>query len=427
MPGLRDLFVRGTAAARAGEIEEARFYLEWALRQPLDDLREAEVYYWLAEISADPAKKRRYLEESLTRNSLDARARRSLAILDGHLDPDQIVNPDQLPEPGESVQAAAVRRFTCPRCDARKNYAPGEQQLRCDFCGYVEQLAGDGGTAVTAEANFLNTLATAKGHQRPGTFQAFQCHSCGVSYMLDPETLSLTCPYCSAVYVVNEPATQALIAPQALIPFAFDQATAESVVRRWLLQQRLANARLKPLVGFYLPVWAFTVSGEIQWSYLVQENRQTVTRTGRRYLLAADMLVAAVAHRSPLIGEITDTFDLEQLVTYDPRYLADWPAETYEIAVADASLQARQKALKEMRRSSDTWLRGEEARNLTLKSAGMIVESYRLILLPVWLTHYRWEERPYDIVINGQTQAIRGQEPARNWRQWLSNWFNLPE
>jgi DNA-directed RNA polymerase subunit RPC12/RpoP len=426
MPGLRDLFVRGTAAARAGDIEEARFYLEWALRQPLDDLREAEVYYWLAEISSDPAAKRRYLEESLARNSLDPRARRSLAILDGHLDPQEIVNPDDLPLSNRAVQAAAVRRFTCPRCDARKNYAPGEQELRCDFCGYVERVDG-GSTAVTAEANFLNTLATAKGHQRPEIMQAFQCHSCGVGFMLDPETLSVTCPYCSAVYVVKEPATQELIAPQALIPFAFDQATAESIVQRWLLQEQLAQARLKPLVGFYLPVWAFTVSGEIQWSYLVQENRQTVTRTGRRYLLADDILVAAVAHHSPLITQVADTFDLAQLVAFDPRYLADWPAETYEIAVADASLQARQKALKQMRSSSDSWLQGEEARSLTLRSTGLIVESYRLLLLPIWLTHYRWEGRPYDIVINGQTQAIQGQQPARSWRQWLSNWFNLQE
>jgi Tfp pilus assembly protein PilF len=31
--GARDLLVRGIAAAKAGERDEARHYLEWALRQ----------------------------------------------------------------------------------------------------------------------------------------------------------------------------------------------------------------------------------------------------------------------------------------------------------------------------------------------------------------------------------------------------------
>jgi DNA-directed RNA polymerase subunit RPC12/RpoP len=427
MPGVRDLFVRGTAAAKAGDIDEARLYLQWALRQPLDDFRAAEVWYWLAEIDDDPVEKRRCLEESLVRNSLDPRARRSLAILDGRLNPDDIINPDQLPAPDDSVQAAAMRRFTCPRCDARKNYAAGEQTLRCDYCGYVEQLGGGGETAVVAEQDFLTTLALAKGHQRPEAVQSFQCQSCGVGFLLDPETISLTCPYCDAVYVIKESETQTLIPPQAIIPFAFEQEAAEALLRRWLQRRQLSRARLTPLVGFYLPAWDFTVSGEIQWSYLVEENQRMVTRVGRRYIMEEDLLIPAVAHRSPLIPKAADSFDLSQLATYDPRYLADWPAETYEIAVSDASLQARQKALIKMRQNSDSWLRGEEARNLTLRSGGMIVESYRLILLPVWLTHYNWEGRPYDIVINGQTGKLYGQRPSRSWRQWLREWFNLSD
>jgi DNA-directed RNA polymerase subunit RPC12/RpoP len=413
------------AAAKAGDVAEAKFYLEWALRQPLDDFRAAEIYYWLAEISDDPAEKRRCLEESLSRNSLDPRARRSLAILDGRLNPDDIINPDNLPAPDPTAQAAAMRRFTCPRCDARKNYAPDAQTLRCDYCGYVEQLGAGKETAVAAEQNFLTTLAQAKGHQRPEAAQTFHCQSCGVGFLLEPETLSLTCPYCDAVYVVKERETRELIPPQALIPFAFDQETAEKLARRWLRRQQLADARLMPLVGFYLPVWDFSVSGEVQWSYLVQENRQTVTRTGRHYLMRDNLLVAAVAHRSPLIPKLIDQFDLGGLTAYDARYLADWPAETYEIAVADASLRARQRALAFMRENADNWLPGETARNLTLRSGGMMVESYRLILLPVWLTHFHWEGRPYDLVLNGQTKGALGQRPSPSWRRWLQDWFNL--
>lgn len=78
-----------------------------------------------------------------------------------------------------------------------------------------------------------------------------------------------------------------------------------------------------------------------------------------------------------------------------------------------------------MRRHSDSWLDDRRARNVTFRSSDIIVDSYRLILLPVWLAHYRWEGRPYDIAVNGQNEDVYGQRPARSWRDWLKNWFNL--
>jgi len=36
-------------------------------------------------------------------------------------------------------------------------------------------------------------------------------------------------------------------------------------------------------------------------------------------------------------------FNLDALVAYDPYYLAGWPAETYQVSPADASLLARQR------------------------------------------------------------------------------------
>ena len=56
--GTRDLLVRGIAAAKAKDKDQARFYLEWVLRAEADRQQKVEAWLWLSEISDDPAEKR---------------------------------------------------------------------------------------------------------------------------------------------------------------------------------------------------------------------------------------------------------------------------------------------------------------------------------------------------------------------------------
>jgi hypothetical protein len=46
-------------------------------------------------------------------------------------------------------------------------------------------------------------------------------------------------------------------------------------------------------------------------------------------------------------------------------------------------------------------------------------ESWRYILLPVYLATYQYEERVFQVMINGQTGAVAGQRPV----DWLKIWL----
>lgn len=85
--------------AKAGEFETAHRYLERSLN--LADDRETRVQsnYWMSQIVTDPDEKRAYLEETLSYDPTHPEARRALAVLDGKLTPQDIVNPDALPAP----------------------------------------------------------------------------------------------------------------------------------------------------------------------------------------------------------------------------------------------------------------------------------------------------------------------------------------
>ncbi len=129
--GTRDLIVRGVAAAKSGARDEARFYLEWALRRgDADETQEQTIYLWLSEVYKDPAKKRDCLEEILAGNPYHPQARRKLALLDGRLDPDDVIDPDRL-QPQEETQ-----RSLCPVCGGPLFFSPDGSLQTCERCGW---------------------------------------------------------------------------------------------------------------------------------------------------------------------------------------------------------------------------------------------------------------------------------------------------
>jgi predicted RNA-binding Zn-ribbon protein involved in translation (DUF1610 family) len=413
---VRDRLTRGVAAARAGDKEEARFYLEWVLRTDANHDQQVEAHYWLAEIGDDVEEQRRHLTEALAINLGYGRARRKLAILEGRLKPEEMVDPDRLPSPTVGDGPAQADRFTCPQCGARMAYMPDGQSLFCEFCHFGETLpAGD----EIDGHDFIAALGTARGHRRPELVRSFDCTSCGVAFSLSPETLSLSCPYCHSVYVLKSEERRELIPPHALIPFAITADEAGNRLRDWVQSERLRPNQMRAPVGLYLPLWLFTVAGTVDWQRTrLNEHRRLITERGRLPLLCDEIRVPA-GHRLPeeLVGELDD-FDLGKLVSYDPRYLADWPAESYELPLADASLRARRIALDRLKERLASERRHGPG-DLTISPANLVVESFKLVLLPVFLTHYHHEAKRYSVLVDGQSGVVCGQKPRRGVLGWL--------
>jgi DNA-directed RNA polymerase subunit RPC12/RpoP len=212
----RDLLVRGIAAAKAGDKQEARFFLEWVLRTDADRDQQIDAWYYLSQISEDPAARRECLENVLVLDPSHPEARRGFAILDGRLDPAAIIDPDRpdtIPHPPPPPLPA--QRFVCQKCGGKLAFSPDGQQLTCTYChAHMTLYQAVESGAVVREQDFTVALATAKGHAHPVATQSLTCHGCGVSFLLGPATLSLTCPYCGSPYVVQITESRTLVPPE---------------------------------------------------------------------------------------------------------------------------------------------------------------------------------------------------------------------
>lgn len=420
-----ELLLLGAGAARDGDREQARFYLEWVLRDDPSTAQFAQAWYWLSRATDDPEERRRCLGQVLGAEPLHAEARRDLAILDGRLRQEEIVDHRAPVVPlstGGAVATQEVQRHRCPTCGGALTFNTARQGLVCQFCGYSRAIGTAGGARTETpratqpqEQDWEAAIHTARGHRwvLPGE-RMLTCGACGAAQTLQPGRVSALCAFCGSAQVIEEAARADLIAPEGIVPFAFDAVEARRRIHGLLAKRRswrdddqrqATSGTPRPV---YLPFWTFDIEGEVRWRGYVEQRNARVPKQGSEHIFFDDLLVPA---GGSLPGELltTLTYDTRALVAYSPDLLVGWPAELYRVPVADASLLAREQAVH--RAKDRVYLTAEgELHDLTVSSIGLAVVSYKLVLLPVWVVTYRDADGEHQLAISGQAGA--GQQEA---------------
>ncbi|HEY9529282.1 MAG TPA: hypothetical protein VIR02_19485, partial [Anaerolineales bacterium] len=117
---------------------------------------------------------------------------------------------------------------------------------------------------------------------------------------------------------------------------------------------------------------------------------------------------------SAVFLKLVPGFELRGVKPYDPRYLANWPAEVYDIPMAEASLDARSQGYSLYKRDLPNLLAPMDL--ISTSSAKMTVESFRLNLLPVWVTELPFGGRQHLVLINGQNGLVESDLPEKSNR-----------
>ena len=419
----KELLRSGIIDAKAGHLESARRYLDRAVYISNDHDVLAEAWFWMSEVLDDKAEKRKALENCLAHDLRHARARRSLAILDGKLKAGEIINPDKLPLAPEGLRAANAERFMCPKCGGRMSFAPDGQSLLCEYCSRNQRFsAAQPGTA--NEKDFLIAMATVRGHGKPLNQQVFHCEGCGCEFILPPNQISSTCVYCGSPHVVDWESEEELLAPDGIIPHAFDQKRAIKNLIEWVESKEIKPEKQVDLPrGVYLPLWTFDLGGGIDYvgatiaagEIEFNDSQQEKIRVSDCYPVQVnDLPIPASRKLSSVFLKLIPTFELRGVKPYDPRYLANWPAEVYDIPMAEASLDARSQGYSLYKRDLPNLLTPIDL--ISTSSAKLTVESFRLNLLPVWVTELPFGGRPHLVLINGQNGIVESDLPGKSNR-----------
>lgn len=417
----RELLRSGIIDAKTGDKESARRYLDRAVYISNDHEVLAEAWFWMSQVVDDPAEKRKALESCLVHDLHHARARRALAILDGKLKADEIVDPNRLPLAPEGLHEVNAERFMCPKCGGRMSFAPDGQSLHCEYCSRNQRFTAQPGTA--EEKDFIIAMATARGHRKPLNEQVFHCDGCGCEFILPPNQISSTCAYCGSPHVVDWKSEEELLTPNGIIPHAFNQKRAIQHLIKWVeLHEIKPEKQVELPRGVYLPLWTFDLGGEIAYTgntaqiveernFLELPGKSARIRVSGSYPVQVDDIpIPASRKLSAVFLKLIPAFELKAVRPYDPRYLANWPAEVYDISLAEASLDARAQTITRYKRDLPN-LVPLDIEITSISSARMAVESFRLDLLPVWVTEIPFGGHTHLLLINGQNGRVASDLP----------------
>ena len=414
-----DLLREGIFHYRVKEYDLARNYIERAL-ETADDLQtRAQANYFLSLLTADPTRKRQYLEETLAIDITHAEARRALAILDGKLNAHEIVDPDR--KVGNAAASGAVEvqaeRFTCPKCGGRMVYAPDGVSLTCEYCAQSRVLSTK---ANRGEQDFFIAMANGSSQKAPVNVQTFGCQGCGATFVLAADQISATCAYCGSVHVVAMNEKRQMIEPDSILPMAFDQKQATRILVQWVEELKvLPQEQVQQPRGLYLPAWTFDILGNIPWNGMVYHDKRMEPVSGEKSIQFEDVRILGSKQLADLMLKVLPEYDFKDATGYDARFLAGWMAAVYDLPMAEASLDARSLAVERVRAMIHAEM--SHVMNLGYNSSALMISAFKLILVPVWVTEIKIHDHKGHVLINGRNGSVHSEIPERGPSGWLEN------
>lgn len=326
--------------------------------------------------------------------------------------------------------------FDCPQCGANTSYRAAVGGIQCDFCGYVQHSEAEA-VGYAAQAQEFTLEALRRGEQGWGVDRSeIECGSCGAAFTVQAGQVAATCPFCGSHQVHVRQQATAGHRPGHLIPFGVEQGAATAAAKAWLGKGWVHPAGLRELskiaqfTGVYVPFWAFDARIHGHWRCQVGYRRtrrrsdgttETYTewhwKDGPVDLPWVGKLVPGTTHMSNIVLGRVQPFPLEQLVDYASEFLAGWSAQAYDVSLPDAWKTGRKELLEATKERCKAMAGGDTQRNFSAQ-LDLDDETWKHVLLPVYVSAYQFKGETYQVMVNGVTGTVGGQKPVAWWKIW---------
>jgi ribosomal protein S27E len=337
--------------------------------------------------------------------------------------------------------ASPNRQFPCPSCGSKLEFNPQAGELKCGHCGWKEAIPQS--AAAIEERSYEQYLQVDDSELAAlsATAMEVECNGCRAKITFEPPQTAGKCPFCGTAIVAQAQTAHPAVTPESLLACTVSQQEARVKVRKWLSSRWFAPNALKQLAqqeglqGMYLPFWTYdsnTMShyqGERGEHYYVTESYTTTNSDGEQVTETRE-----VQHTRwhSVSGSVTRWFDdilipgtqaipaaqldqlapwdLTQLMPYDPAYLAGFKAQRSQVSLPQGFGLAQAVMAPVIDRDVRSDIGGDEQRVHDVATAYHAV-TFKHILLPVWLSAYRYNNKQFQVMVNAQTGEVLGDRP----------------
>lgn len=322
------------------------------------------------------------------------------------------------------------RHLKCTSCGASLEYAPGVSQLKCPFCGAANEITIS--EQEVEELSLDEWLEKSADEAETEEHASITCTECGAISNVDNIKLS-HCPFC-ALPLRGEAKPLRLVKPKSLLPFEINQEEALVKFHKWLdwvwiLAPNKFRRKMKhetSMKGIYIPYWTFDIS-------------VVATYTGKKTTGRRDKKGDKGYRWTDVSGSVADTFDDllvpatnslppelqkpitrfwgwgRELIPYQEDFLAGFQSEAYSIDLKNGYMTVREYIDDHLRAKITEKMEGLH-QQITSVDLAFSTLTFKHILLPVWISSYRFNGKTFHYLIDGYTGEVQGEWPKSRWK-----------
>ena len=343
------------------------------------------------------------------------------------------------------TEDTARKKFSCPACGGEAQWNPAKQALICPYCGatspaQVELTAT--GEEVIKEHDLVAAMRSIPDDKRGWQAKKTQvrCQSCQAISVFDPERVGQRCDFCGSSALVPYEEIKEAFRPESLLAMKLGESQVRDSIHQWYRTRWFAPNKLKTKAltdtvrGLYVPYWTFDAQVHAEWTAesgyyyyetetYIDANGKTQTRqvqkvrwepsSGSLDHFFDDELVPASRGVQPDLLRRVEPFPTRELTAYNPGFLSGWVVERYQLDLVSAAQNSREQMDAKLNGMCASQVPGDTHRNLQVYP-NYSGQTFKHILVPIWLLSYDYGRRAFQVVINGYTGAIAGRYP-KSW------------
>lgn len=337
-------------------------------------------------------------------------------------------------------EVIASQKYTCAACGGEAQWNPAKSALVCPFCGTVSPATLPPAGGPIQENDLATALRSIDADHRGWAVEkkSVKCQSCQAISVFDPARVAQRCDFCGSSSLVPYEQIQAPIRPESLLEFKVSETQVREKIRDWYgsrfwapnaMKSRSLTDRVK---GVYLPYWTFDAQVHADWTAdagyyyyttehytdaegkpatrQVQHTRWQHASGWLEHFYNDDLVPASKGVQADLLREIEPFPTTSDLKPYEPAFLSGWVVEQYQIDLISAAEQSHEAMTNDIRSRCSSEVPGDTQRNLQVQTQ-FSDQTFKHVLVPVWLLTYTYGSHSYQVVINGYTGTIAGNYP----------------
>lgn len=322
----------------------------------------------------------------------------------------------------------------CKSCGGIMEYSPADENLKCVYCGYISDLDQTAAEIEENDFNHWKDRADENSEEQTMEVTEIRCQQCGATTTLEPNISAAKCVFCSTPLILSQASIKRFWQPEYLLPFKVTTKESDANFKKWLGKKWFLPSELKKsgvntdmFKGVYLPFWTYDANTYTEYRGERGENRTELYRNNKGEEMKRtvtdwypewgsvsvpfdDIVVPAASTLPPKIMNQLTNWDMMNCVAYSHKFMAGFITEIYQIDFRDGVENAKDK----MDNVIDSTIRadiGGDKQKIRSKNTQYNDLMFKLLLLPIWISAFKFNGKLYQFVVNGRTGQVIGEYP----------------